>query len=49
MEYEFKLTENEANLVIVSLGKMPYEQVYLLMNKLQQQVSDQQAEQQGDN
>lgn len=39
--YEVKLTENEVNTVLASLAKMPYEAVFSLIAKVQQQCNDQ--------
>lgn len=41
---KFELTINEANLVLGSLGKMPYESVAELIGKLREQAQPQLAE-----
>lgn len=46
MEYKFILTEQEANFILSGLIKRPYEEVFELIQKLQQQASEQQ---QGEN
>jgi len=37
----FKFTEQEANLILQSLAKQPFEVVYLLVAKVQKQASEQ--------
>jgi len=37
---QFDLTVNEANIVLAALGKMPYEQVFEVVQKLQQQAQE---------
>lgn len=41
MEYTFKLTAQEIDLIAASLGKQPYEIVVALISKLQAQYSEQ--------
>ena len=38
---KFDLTIDEANLVLASLAKMPFEQVFNLIGKLKQQADEQ--------
>ena len=40
----FDLEVNEANIVLAALGKMPYEQVFEVVAKLQQQAQHQEAD-----
>lgn len=40
-EIQLKLTVDETNLVLNALGNMPFTQVYQLVNKIQQQASEQ--------
>lgn len=42
---KFELTLEEANIILASLGKMPYESVVGLVGKLQKQAAPQLAEQ----
>lgn len=41
MEYNFKVTDKEANTILNSLAQMPYLTVVDLINKLQKQASEQ--------
>lgn len=41
---QFDLTVNEANIVLAALGKMPYEQVFEVVQKMQSQAQNQEAE-----
>ena len=34
MKYKFEFTEEEVNLVLKGIGKLPAEEVFLLMNKV---------------
>jgi hypothetical protein len=38
-EYEFKVTEQEANLILAGLGKLPFEISVALIQKLQAQAA----------
>lgn len=40
-EVVFQLTLEEANLIFKALGKLPFEQVYELIGKLNQQANEQ--------
>lgn len=40
-EINLKLTIEEANLILESLGEMPFKKVFGLINKIQQQASAQ--------
>ncbi len=40
----FDITEQEANLVVQSLGKQPFELVFQLIAKLQQQAAESQKQ-----
>lgn len=40
-EMNFNVTVDEANLILESLGKMPFEKVFALVNKLQEQARNQ--------
>jgi len=41
---KFDLEVNEANIVLAALGKMPYEQVFEVVSKLQSQAQNQEGE-----
>jgi hypothetical protein len=41
MEFVFKVTEQEGNLLIAALAKQPYETVIGLIHKLQHQAQEQ--------
>ena len=43
-QFTFTMTESEANLILASLGKQPYEAVATLVHKLQAQAQLQLAE-----
>lgn len=43
---KLELTVEEANLILDSLGQMPFKQVFLLITKIQQQASGQLNEEQ---
>ena len=40
-EINFSLTVDEANVILNSLGNMPYSQVFQLINKIQMQAQQQ--------
>ena len=40
-ELKFNVTTDEANLILSGLGKLPFENVYDLINKLQNQAKNQ--------
>lgn len=40
---KFELTPEEVNIIGVALGQMPFNQVVNLINKLQQQIKDQES------
>ena len=40
-ELDFKVTVDEANLILEGLGHLPFKQVFQLVAKLQQQASEQ--------
>jgi len=44
MQYTFKLTEQEANMVVDSLGERPYKMTAKLIGNLQLQFQKQQTE-----
>ena len=41
---KFDLEVNEANILLAALGKMPYEQVFEVVAKLQSQAQNQEGE-----
>lgn len=41
MEFSFKVTEAEANIIVAALAKQPFEIVVGLIGKLQQQAGEQ--------
>jgi len=43
IKISFELTLDEANLILKALGKMPFEQVFELIGKLNQQANKQLA------
>ena len=43
MKFTFELTADEANLVMAGLGKLPFEAVFNLVSKIQQQAQEQSA------
>lgn len=45
---KLELTVEETNIVLASLGRMPYESVYLVVEKIKKQGESQIAEQQTD-
>jgi len=44
-EFEFQVSEQEANLIVGALAKMPFESVAALIAKIQQQAQAQMAPQ----
>lgn len=41
MEYNLNLTENEVNQILLTLSKQPYEQVFMLIDKVRGQAVEQ--------
>lgn len=41
MNFNFELTEDEANLVLKALAKLPFEEVFVLVSKIKKTAGDQ--------
>ena len=43
MEYNLNLTEEEVNFILMNLSKQPYEQVFILIEKIRSQAMEQEG------